>query len=139
MTENNSTDGTVRFICLNYVNSTAIALSALDARDFPLLKSDYMASFTRAFTDNTKNIYAPHDAILSSLYLIELHPERVGFDYDEVLEDKDGTKRQETMIKKAREVICKAVCLKELLTIKNASKKKEDIQPPKTINKFVFV
>ena len=93
-------DGTTRFICLNYVNSTAIALSALDSNDLPLLRSNYMTSFTRAFTDNTKGVYSSPDATLSSLYLIELHPERVKFEYDNILQDKDGTKRHEKMIQK---------------------------------------
>ena len=75
------------FIPLNYVNSTSIALSGLDRDSLPLLRSDYMSSFTRAFTDQNKNIYAPIDSKLHFLYFIELHPERVSFEYDSIWYD----------------------------------------------------
>ena len=92
-----------RFISLNYVNSTAVALSGLAQNGLPLLKSDYLTSFTKAYTDKNKGIYAPSKTSLYFLYFIELHPERVTFEYqsiwwddpDDVMHrqiDADGTK-----------------------------------------------
>ncbi len=87
--------GQPNFVCLNYVCSTSIGLSALDSYSLPLQSSSNFASFTRASTDTTHNIYAPTNAVLRTLYFIELHPERIGFEYGNISEDKDKTKIRE--------------------------------------------
>ena len=86
------------FVCLNYVQSTAIGVSALskvDGKLVPHLSSQNFSSFTRAYTDLNKSVYAPLNAKLHSIYLIKLHPERVNFEYASILKDKDGTKTRE--------------------------------------------
>jgi hypothetical protein len=94
-----------KFICVNNIDSTALAVSPLnkslhDDIVRPMLKPVGVGSFI-ASTDSAKltdGAYARRNAILSELFLIELHPERKWFRYDNILSDIDGTKTWEKIV-----------------------------------------
>jgi hypothetical protein len=88
-----------KFICVNYIDSTALAVSPLcksqhDNIVRPMLKPVGVASFI-ASTDAaraTDGVYARRNSAITELFMIELHPERKFFKYDNILTDLDGTK-----------------------------------------------
>jgi hypothetical protein len=81
-----------KFVCLQYVVSTAIGVSALHGGDDatnqmgkPLLKPTDSLSYSDYFCTSGHihhKTYAPRDAVLTRLYLIELHPNRLKLSYD---------------------------------------------------------
>eukprot|EP01034_Spumella_vulgaris_P023908 gene23908-30186_t len=95
-----------KFICVNYIDSTSVAVSPvatyqvrtdsgrLKTKLKPMLKPDGVQSFIlySKVSSASKDCYAPREARLHALYLLELHPERVSFRYGNILEDTDGTK-----------------------------------------------
>lgn len=111
-----------RFISVNYIDSTSIGVSAISSLQLtpiqkknmkksnnaiqadsdlvptlfqrPMLKPEGAQSFIQ-FTDasiQSSGVYAKQDAVVSELYLIELHPERLAYRYECVHPDVDGTK-----------------------------------------------
>jgi hypothetical protein len=79
-----------QFVCLNYVDSSPIASSALNKDTKVLLDKLDMMSYTSKSTDHT-NCYATDDQVLAQLYLIPMKPERLNFIYGDVLQDVDKT------------------------------------------------
>jgi hypothetical protein len=60
----------------------------------PMLKPEGTQSFIQ-YTDasiQSSGAYAKQDALLSELYMIELHPERISYNYECIFPDLDGTK-----------------------------------------------
>ncbi len=91
-----------KFVCLNYVDSTAIGISAIHCPHgeftlgVPMQKpqgeyrySDYIP---KGSVGKRNGIYAEKNADLSKLYMIELHPERLSVSYGTIKDDVDGTK-----------------------------------------------
>jgi hypothetical protein len=86
-----SLNGDRKFVCLNNVCSTAIAVSVLDKNDVPLLHGSRVNNMAWAReTDYIK--LAPASAAPHVLYFLELHPHRVSYQYRSIEEDLDGTK-----------------------------------------------
>jgi hypothetical protein len=96
-----------KFICVNNIDSTSIAVSAVSKVEEendatgkiktvfrPMLKPDGVQSFIQCHEASQASsvCYAPHKAKLHALYLLELHPERLSFQYENILDDVDGTK-----------------------------------------------
>eukprot|EP01034_Spumella_vulgaris_P021769 gene21769-27829_t len=85
--------GDKQFISLNYVDSTAVALSALDQHSLPVMNpsqvrrnmkfapKDYKLMFSKVRSDE-----------LERLYFIELHKERLNIEYSTVEDDHQKTK-----------------------------------------------
>jgi hypothetical protein len=95
-----------KFVSVNYIDSTSIGVSAISFETrkttntntknvwSPMLKPTGAQSFIQ-YTDASKQssgAYAMKDSLISELYLIELHPERISFKYDKISTDIDGTK-----------------------------------------------
>jgi hypothetical protein len=69
-----------------------VHFSAITAEGKPMLSSDDSTSFTPV-AGTLKHLYAyGAKNVLSQLFLIPLHPERLSFQYGNVFEDEDGTK-----------------------------------------------
>jgi uncharacterized membrane protein YgcG len=83
-----------KFICLNYVDSTAVAVCGVNENNKVLFSSDDITNFTPLATVSTDaNCYAqPTDHVLDRLFLIPLHPERMHMVYENVFDDIDGTR-----------------------------------------------
>jgi hypothetical protein len=79
-----------QFVCLNYVDSSPIASSALNKDNKVLLNHLDMMAFTSKSTDHI-DCYAVDDMVLAQLYLIPMKPERLKFIYGNVLKDVDKT------------------------------------------------
>jgi hypothetical protein len=75
-----------RFICLNYVESSAIAVSTLNAADEPILSGENMTGFS-SLTAHDMDDKIPH-----RLFLLPIHPERLSFDYGCIYPDLDNTR-----------------------------------------------
>jgi len=92
-----------KFVCLNYVDSSSIAVSALGGEENlkypmgrPLMKPvdsmRFSDHFVNPLSHDTKS-YAPKNAELTKLHLIELHPNRLKTSYATgVFNDDDGTR-----------------------------------------------
>ncbi len=82
------------FVCLNYVDSTAIAVCALNATSKVMFTSHDTTSFTPVATQQNERYYAKgiEEEILAQLFLIPIHPERLNIEYGDVFADKDGTR-----------------------------------------------
>jgi hypothetical protein len=83
-----------QFVCLNYVDSTAIGICAVNVNNKVMFSSEDATSFTPLATaTKDANCYAqPNDMVLHRLYLIPLHPERLSIQYRNVIDDEDGTR-----------------------------------------------
>lgn len=75
-----------RFVCLNYVDSSAIAVSALNSDDEPILSGEISTSFTSPCSIQTLN------KIVDKIFLIPIHPERLNFEYRSIFPDIDNTR-----------------------------------------------
>jgi len=99
-----------QFVSLNYIDSTAIAISALDEQSFPLLNPKVRSKWIL----DKSYLLISANSLLDRLYFIELHPERLikkvvldesnkyvdvswemTTDYRTVLHDEDHTKTPE--------------------------------------------
>jgi hypothetical protein len=91
----NSYDGNRTMVCLNDVDSTAIMLSALNANTKPIATKSSVGVFHHhegKKTDYKLCIAPRNDSVLNKLYLLELFPERLKFQYGSIMIDADGTK-----------------------------------------------
>jgi len=86
----NSYNGKEHFFCANYIDSTGLIVSALDSFDFPIYKSEAFSG--RTYSNEKDQLRLSTTNVLSKLYLIPMHPERVTFQYDSVEKDENGTK-----------------------------------------------
>jgi hypothetical protein len=95
-----------QFVCLNYVDSTAIGLCAVNVNNKVMFSSEDATSFTPLATaTRDANCYAqPNDMKLNRLYLIPLHPERLSIEYGNVLEDEDRTRVWDNNPQRLREL-----------------------------------
>jgi hypothetical protein len=76
-----------RFICLNYVDSTAIAVSALNSENQPLLSGANLNGFT-----SLAAITELENEKVDRIFLIPIHPERIEFTYRCIVPDLDNTR-----------------------------------------------
>jgi hypothetical protein len=103
------------FVCVNDIESTALALHALDANDKFILKMNAKRGYNNIQDlEDINKIYAPRlpppphlrndedelqdsklDPILAKLFFIELHPERLKLTYGNIRDDVDKTKQRE--------------------------------------------
>ncbi len=83
-----------KFVCLNYIDSTAVAVCALNATSKVMFSSEDATSFTPLATaTRDANCYAqPNERVLDRLFLIPIHPERLKMEYGNVFEDVDNTR-----------------------------------------------
>ncbi len=82
--------GKRNFVCLNYVDSTSLAVSALDNVELPVFKSETYNSCS--WTMGRDKINLSSSGVVDKLYFIPMHPERQTFWYGDVEKDDDGTK-----------------------------------------------
>jgi hypothetical protein len=94
-----------QFVCLNYLDSTALGLCAVNVNNKVMFSSEDATSFTPLATaTRDANCYAqPDDMVLNRLYLIPLHPERLSIEYGNVFDDEDGTRVWEANRQRMRE------------------------------------
>jgi hypothetical protein len=94
-----------QFVCLNYLDSTALGLCAVNVNNKVMFSSEDATSFTPLATaTRDANCYAqPDDMVLNRLYLIPLHPERLSIEYGNVFDDEDGTRVWEDNRQRMRE------------------------------------
>jgi hypothetical protein len=98
----------VLFVCLNDVDSTALALHGLAVDKKFILKTNSKRGYNSIQDlDDIHKVYSPrlpHDPlnprqsrepILHNLFFIELHPERLKLKYGNVMDDVDKTKKRE--------------------------------------------
>jgi hypothetical protein len=85
-----SYDGQRLFISLNYVDSTALMLSALDNVDKPVFLSETYNSSSWSKSRDAINLSETN--IVDKIFLIPMHPERVTYNYESIENDADGTK-----------------------------------------------
>ena len=98
----------VSFVCLNDVDSTALALHGLAAAKKFILKMNSKRGYNSIQDlDNVHKVYSPRlprdpedpnkslDPALNTLFFIELHPERLKLKYGNVKDDVDKTKKWE--------------------------------------------
>jgi hypothetical protein len=76
-----------RYICLNYVDSTAIAVSALNSDNQPLLSGANLNGFT-----SLQAITELENEKVDKIYLLPIHPERLEFVYRCIVPDLDNTR-----------------------------------------------
>ncbi len=83
-----------RYVCLNYIDSTAVAVCALNANSKVMFSSEDATSFTPLATaTRDANCYAqPNDRVLHRLFLIPIHPERLSIEYGNIFDDLDHTR-----------------------------------------------
>lgn len=85
--------GDKHFVSLNYLDSTAVALSAMDVAGLPLVNPSQVRKNMKYKPKKYKLHFSekkPEE--VDRLYCIELHKEREGLEYSTIEEDNDGTK-----------------------------------------------
>ncbi len=89
------------FVCLNYIDSTAIAVCALNKDSKVMFTSHDTTSFTPTATQQNEHCYAKgvEEQKLAQLFLIPIHPERLNIEYGDVFTDKDGTRVWENSLR----------------------------------------
>lgn len=75
------------FVCLNYVDSTAFLVSALDVNSRPIYKAETYSS--RNLQNNKDKMVISTTSVLHRLYVIPMHPERMSFEYASIDLNKD--------------------------------------------------
>jgi hypothetical protein len=104
----------VNFVCVNDIQSTALAVHALDVNGKFILNMNSKRGYNNIQDlENIHKIYAPRlppqlnhnegdelqdnmlDPVLSKLFFIELHPERLKLVYGNIRDDVDRTKQRE--------------------------------------------
>jgi len=88
---NTSFNGSRQYVCLNNVCSSAIGLSVLNEDDLPIVHQNrfHSVSWTKERDHLT---LAPKNSVVSKIYFVELHPERISYMYGLIEEDLDHTK-----------------------------------------------
>eukprot|EP01034_Spumella_vulgaris_P021783 gene21783-27849_t len=85
--------GDKHFVSLNYVDSTAVALSALDENGYPVMNPNQVRKNMKFTPKDYKLKFSPNASEdLSRLYFIEMHKERLELAYDLIESDSNGTK-----------------------------------------------
>jgi hypothetical protein len=87
----NSFNNARQFVCLNYVCSTKLALSVLDKDNLPIIKQRKFGS-ARWTADPSSIRVASPGSLVSRIYFLEMHPERIDYLYRSFEEDLDGTR-----------------------------------------------
>ena len=86
-----STALSASFVCLHNVCSTAIAVSAIDGYNKPILAPHSRENFSQTDGDMKRYFSDPQKRDnLAKLYLLELHPERLKFQYTNILRDEEN-------------------------------------------------
>ncbi len=79
------------YVCLNYVDGTALMVCPMDVLEVPICHSE---RYTNATFQNEKGKLEINNDCrsMNRLYFLPMHPERMGFEYRTVLNDEDRTK-----------------------------------------------
>lgn len=93
MNDNQTYVGDKHFVALNYIDSTAVALSAMDEDGLPMINpSQVRRNMKYKPKKYTLHFSKKLPVEVSRLYCIDLHKERLDIDYDTVEDDRHNTK-----------------------------------------------
>jgi hypothetical protein len=85
--------GDKHFVSLNYLNATAVALSALDVNDMPIMNPSQVRKNMKFKPKNYKLLFSEkRPDQVERLYCIDLHKERLDIEYDTIEDDNHSTK-----------------------------------------------